>query len=120
MGKSTVVMLQMMASLETKKKIVDDAIKSLQEYKDSEYEGQQPFAQLMLCVIKFEQGDNADPLEVVERAMKDESIVDRAVKIHNEENPDDRIDDETRDNNVEEEREQFPLTKIPLGEHGDA
>ena len=74
----------------------------------------------MLCVIKFEQGDNADPLEVVERAMKDESIVDRAVKIHNEENPDDRIDDETRDNNVEEEREQFPLTKIPLGEHGDA
>jgi hypothetical protein len=91
MSKETVVMLQMMATLQDESKLVDDAIKELTAYKESGCNGDAPFAQMMMLIIKWEQGPDSDPLKVMEQAMKDAEVVQRAIDIAEDKLNNDKI-----------------------------
>lgn len=108
-----------MASMQTEQKVVTDAMEALQKYIDNDYKGDTPFAQLMICIIKWEQGDDDDPIKIVERAMKDENIVQKAVKLHNEEYPDDQIIE--KELSEDKEKKDSPRGVIIVtGESGNA
>ena len=57
MGKGTIVMLQLMASMTTTEKLVDETIEALELYKKEGYKENEPYSQIMLLIIKFQQGD---------------------------------------------------------------
>ena len=114
MGRSTVVMLQMMATLKSEESLIEDAIKSLQEYKDGTFkEGARPFAELMLLIIKWEQDPNDSPMDIMDKAMKDSAIVEKAVKI-SESEKEETVPEEHKSDDDDE-----PQT-ILMGESGKA
>jgi len=127
MSKSTVVMLQMMATMQTEEKIVNEAIEALLAYKASGFQENQPFAQIMMCVIKWEQGNDANPIEVMERAMKDQAIVTKAVEIHDELHPEDKYEHhvigkerKNSDDNNDDGDDEIKVKVFPMGEPGKA
>lgn len=120
MGRGTIVMMQLMASMQSEAKCVTDAINALQKYKDSDFKGDEPAAQLMMCIIKWEQGENANPMEVVDKAMREEAIVQRAKEEIDSERNTSTIPENYISEKETNENSEVIIRKIPMGEHGDA
>lgn len=75
------LVLSMMATQSTIETIVDDAIKSLEEFKARDYKDDKSiFSDLSLVLLKIQQGER-DEVEVMKEAMNAAVAVDEATKM---------------------------------------